>query len=144
MQNSKTFLHHGSKVAGLNVLTPFPSDILSGRSVVFATSDIRFALAMIYGTDKEFAIGYFINQETDEREMYLQELEPNALDLLDVSGVLYECVREGFVLDPALTDVEFISREPVYITKETYIPNILTELKKDGTVCIIRYRDEIK
>ena len=73
MKNLKS-LYHGSRVPDLKDLTPMPHGVVGERSVVFATPDIRFALAMIHGVGDEIRVGYFVDTKTQEEEMYIAEL----------------------------------------------------------------------
>lgn len=123
-------LYHGSKKSGIKTLKPFPHNGVDGESVVFATPDIRFAMAMIHGTGDELAVGYFVDQETHKEEMYIDELTPNALQILSAPGILYTLDDAGFVADPRLSHLELISKMEVPVVSEKYVDNILDELKK--------------
>lgn len=123
-------LYHGSKTAGIESLKPFPHNGVDGESVVFATPDIRFALAMIHGTGDELAVGYFVDQETHKEEMYVDELVPNAFNLLEAPGILYTLEDTGFVPDARLSHLELISKSETPVVSETSYSNILAELKK--------------
>lgn len=123
-------LYHGSKVANLKALKPFPHNGVNGSSVVFATPDVRFALAMIHGTGDELAVGYFVDQESHKEEMYIDELVPHAFNLLKSPGVLYEVSDSGFVTDPDLSHLELISKKETEVVSEKYIPDVLEELRK--------------
>lgn len=123
-------LYHGSKKSGIKTLKPFPHNGVDGESVVFATSDICFAMAMIHGTGDELAVGYFVDQETHKEEMYIDELTPNALQILSAPGILYTLDDKGFVPDTRLSHLELISKAEVPVTSEKYVYNILEELKK--------------
>ena len=131
-------LYHGSQTPNLKILKPNPHNAVNKRSVVFATSDVRFALAMMYGTGDELAVGYFINTETREEEMYIDELQPNKLQLLEAPGYLYEVSSEGFYQDPALSHVELVKDSEIKVIRMTKIENILNELKK-YKISIVRY-----
>ncbi len=123
-------LYHGSKIKGLKILTPFPHNGVNGESVVFASTDIRFALAMIHGTGDELAVGYFVNQETHHEHMYIDELVPHAFELLKAPGTLYELEDSGFIGDSQLSHVELISKKETKVISEKYIENIFDALKK--------------
>ncbi len=123
-------LYHGSKIAGIKTLKPFPHNAVDGESVVFATYDIRFALAMIHGNGDELAIGYFEDLKTKEKQMYIDELIPNAFQLLEKPGVIYTLDDTGFAHDNRLCQEELISKTETNIISEKYIDNIFTELQK--------------
>lgn len=123
-------LYHGSKITGMKTLKRFPHQLLGGSEVVFATPDIRFALAMIQGTGKELGVGYFVNKDTGEEQMYLEELSPHAFDLLKTSGTLYTVDENGFVSDSRISHIERISPTEVSVVSEQHIPNIFDELQK--------------
>ncbi len=123
-------LYHGSKTAGIEVVKPFPHNGVDGESVVFATSDSRFALAMIHGTGNQLAVGYFTDRESRKEEMYIDELVPGAFMLLEEPGILYTLEDTGFVSDPRLGHRELISKCETPVISESPHSNILTELKK--------------
>ncbi len=123
-------LYHGSKIAGIKTLKPFPHKGVNGESVVFATPDIRFAMAMIHGTGDELAVGYFVDQDTHQEEMYIDELVPNAFQLLAAPGIVYTIEDSGFVSDQRLSHLELVSRAETKVLSEKKIDNILAELKK--------------
>lgn len=133
-------MYHGSQTPNLEVLKPNPHNAVNKRAVVFATSDIRFALAMMYGSGDELAVGYFVNTKTHEEEMYIDELQPDKLKLLEALGYLYEVSAEGFYQDPALSHIELIKNTEAEIINTTKIENILDELKK-YKISIIKYED---
>lgn len=138
MKNQSKIVYHGSHTPNLKVLKPNPHNAVHKRSVVFATSDIRFALAMMYGIGDELAVGYFVNTETHEEEMYIDELQSDTLKLLEAPGYLYEVSAEGFYQDPALSHVELVKDMEAEVTKMARIENILDALKKH-TISIIKY-----
>lgn len=140
MNKALKILYHGSQTPNLKALKPKPHNAVNGRSVVFATSDIRFALAMTYGTGNELAVGYFINPKTREEEMYIDELQPGKLQLLNASGYLYEVGTEGFYQNPDLSHIEFVKDAEARVMKVTKIKNILEELMK-YEISIVKYED---
>ena len=140
MNKQQTILYHGSQVPDLKVLKPNSHNAVSKRPVVFATSDIRFALAMMYGTGDELAVGYFVDTNTHEEEMYIDELQPNKLRLLEAPGYLYEVSTEGFYQDPVLSHVELVKDTEAQVIKVSKIYNILDELKKHK-ITIVKYED---
>ena len=71
-------LYHGSSVSGIKTLNPQAHKLFSDQ-VIFASSDTRFALAMIYGNDTELGVGYFESTKTGELQMYISELQPGKL-----------------------------------------------------------------
>lgn len=123
-------LYHGSKIAGIKTLKPSPHNGVDGEAVVFATSDIRFAMAMIHGTGDELAVGYFVDQKTHKEEMYIDELVPNAFKLLESSGTIYTLEDTGFVPDPRLSHLELVSKSETPTLSEVQCENIFAELKK--------------
>ncbi len=118
---------------------PFPHNAIDGEFVVFATSDRRFALAMIHGTGNELAVGYFVDQETHKEEMYIDELQEGKLALLNAPGILYEVAGDNFISDPRLSHVEFVSKIENPVIKEIHVENILEELKKDASLTLVPY-----
>ncbi len=133
-------LYHGSKTPGIKNLKPFPHNGVDGESVVFATPDMRFALAMIHGTGNELAVGYFVDQETHKEQMYIDELAPNAFGLLENVGILYTLEDTGFVSDSRLSHLELISKTETPVISEKLYPNILEELKKHD-IHFIKYEN---
>lgn len=128
MRLSKETLYHGSKTPDLKTLKPNPSNLLGNIPVVFATSDIRFALSMIHGTGEDLDIGYFVNTKTGEEEMYIKELKPGKIKLLELPGYLYEVENKDFHTDSRLSHAELINNSEIRITNMTIIPNVLKEL----------------
>ena len=123
-------LYHGSKTPNIKTLSPFPHSIVHNEKVVFATNDLRFALAMIHGTSKEIDVGHEVNTETGEDKMYMKELTPNAFNMISKPGILYTLEDSGFINDPRLSRSEMISKNEAKIIDEKYFENILEELKK--------------
>ncbi len=117
-------LYHGSKTPNIKTLTPFPHTIVNNEKVVFATEDIRFALAMIHGTSKEIDVGY-INDK-----MYIKENIPNAFNIISQPGIIYTLEDSGFMHDNRLTKQELISKNEAKVMNEKYYENIFDELKK--------------
>ena len=140
MRDQPKNLYHGSQISDLKILKPSPHNAVNKRAVVFATSDIRFALAMIYGTGDELAVGYFVNTDTHEEEMYIDELQPNKLKLLEAPGYLYEVRAKGFYQDSSLSHVELVKDTEAEVIKTTRIENVLNELKKHR-ISIVKYDD---
>lgn len=140
MSPESKILYHGSRTANLKVLKPNAHNAVGERSVVFATPDVRFALAMIYGTGDELAVGYFVDTETGNEEMYIHELQPGKLKLLDAPGHLYEVNAEGFYKDPALSRVEFVKNTATEVIRVKYVENVFDELKKYD-ISIVEYEN---
>lgn len=138
--NHLKVLYHGSQTPNLRFLKPKPHNAVNRRSVVFATSDIRFALAMISGTGDELAVGYFVHPKTHEEEMYVDELQPGKLKLLQEPGYLYEVSAEGFYQDSKLSHVEFVKDTKAKVLKMIKIKNTIQELKK-YKVALVKYAD---
>lgn len=126
MQN----LYHGSKTSGIKALTPFPHGIINGESGAFATTDIRFALAMIHGSGKELDVGYVTDSNTSREQMYIREVVPGALEILSAPGSVYLLEDSGFQEDERLSHVELISPNETKVISEDRIENILDELRK--------------
>lgn len=124
-------LFHGSKIGDIKILEPKPHGAVNGESVVFATKDRRFALAMIHGTGDQLAFDYEINKETGNTKVYLDETEVGALKLLEQPGYLYTVSEQGFTNDLRLIPEELISRESVTVIDVEYFPNILDQLKRE-------------
>ena len=107
-----------------------PHGVVSERSVVFATPDIRFALAMIHGAGDEIRVGYFVDTKTHEEEMYIAELQPDKLKILKSPGYIYEISANGFYYDPVLSHIELIKDTETGVVRMTRIENVFSELKK--------------
>lgn len=135
-----TILYHGSRVAGLSILKPQPSQVIGGKAAVFATPDIRFALAMIHGTGDELAVDYFVNTRTGQEEMHIYELQPASLHLLEAPGYIYAVGSQGFRGDPALSHVESVKEAESLILSVRKIDDVLHELRKYN-ISIIAYED---
>ncbi len=140
-------LYHGSKHPNLTVIKPSRHNVVDGKAVVFATPDIRFALSMIYGTGDQIAVGYTVNTKTGEEEMYLDEIQLDALALLNASGYLldapgylYEVSADGFYQDKRLIRVEMIRDTEITVIQATKIENVLQEMKKYD-ISITKYDD---
>ena len=133
-------LYHGSKYPNLTVIKPSHHNVVDGKAVVFATPDIRFALSMIHGTGDQIAVGYTVNTKTGEEEMYLDEIQPGALELLDAPGYLYEVSADGFYQDKRLIRVEMIRDTEITVIQATKIENVLQEMKKYD-ISITKYDD---
>lgn len=140
MTGKRKILYHGSRVPDLTTLVPSPHNAVGKRSVVFATPDARFALAMIHGTGDELAVGSFVDAETGSEEMYIHELRPGALKLLDAPGYLYEVDAEGFRKDPALSHAERIKDAPAEVIGARRVESVLKELERHD-IAIVRYED---
>ena len=136
-------LYHGSKVSGIKVLEP-KKHFLYKKKVVYATNDKYFALAMTYGTGNDLAVGYNTDAKTNKKIMYVDELKPGTLSLLNRSGSLYTVKRNGFKRDKKISNVEFFTYESVEVIKEEKIENILTELKKNKNIELTEYKDVLK
>lgn len=123
-------LYHGSKTSNLKTLKPFSRKEMASGSFVFASDDKRFALAMIYGNDGDFSVGYTVDGKDGAEGMYMAETRKDGFLALDASGSLYEVADIGFSHDPHLSHREFICPNEVPVLRETPILNVLTELKK--------------
>lgn len=133
-------LYHGSKTPNIKILKPQPNNAVDGESVIFATNDPLFAMAMTFGTGKELAVGYFINKKTNSKNMYIDELKKGSLRLLENVGYLYEVEGTKFTTDKRLMPEELVSHSEVKVLRESRIPNILNYLKINN-VEIVRYEN---
>jgi len=133
-------LYHASKRQGLSVLKPYPHNAVNGESVVFATSDPMFALAMTYGSGDTLASCYAINNKTHQKDFYVDELEKGALELFKNPSSLYIVDSLTFHNDTRLKKEEFISSEPVPVIEEKRIDNVFEELQKRGAN-LIKHED---
>ena len=111
-------LYHGSKTAGIKMLWPQKSNLFTNK-VVFATPDIRFALAMIHGAGESIDIGYFSSSQTAKKQMYINELQAGSLRLLQQAGCLYLVAAAGFVPDKHLAHSERIKLDPSKFKKSS-------------------------
>ncbi|HEC64180.1 MAG TPA: hypothetical protein ENI23_02675 [bacterium] len=132
-------LYHSSKTPDIKALKPFPNNGVDGESVVFATDDKLFAVAMTYGTGDELAVGYYKDAKSKD-VMFIDELDEGKLSLLDNPTSLYEVDSSLFKEDSRLFPGEFISTTEVPVVKETKIDNVFKYLKR-GWVEITAYKD---
>lgn len=123
-------LYHGSKISGIQTLKPSPHDLVRGDAVVFATFDIRFALAMIHAVDDVVGVGYVVDTRTGHEVMYLEERVPGGFKTLARPGVTYTVSSEGFVHDHRLSHAELVSSHEAPVRTETYVPNVLDALRE--------------
>ncbi len=126
---AKKILYHGSKIADIDTLEPRRHFLFPNKAVVFATTDMRFALAMIYGSDHDFEIGY-LRKDKEEPKMYIRELQPGKLQLLSQPGWLYCVDGTGFAADSRLAHTERISSYNVRVLQTTRINNIYEQLRE--------------
>ena len=134
-------LFHGSKIGGIKVFEPKPHFINKEKPIVFATHDRNYALAMIHGTGDELAVSYAINPETGKREMYIDELQEGALNILEQVGYIYEVNAEHFSQSPEGLEGEYVSYSPVPTLSETKVANIADALKHQEMVHMVKYED---
>lgn len=142
MQNEDSVsrtLYHGSKTSGIKVFQPQVHFISKDKPVVFATDDKNYALAMMCGTGDELAVSYAINLETGKREMYIDELQPGKLKLLEQTGYLYEVDAAHFGPSPEGLEGEYVSFEPAEVLAEEKIENI-AEILQHNSVHLIAYK----
>lgn len=125
---SREVLYHGSKVGNLSVLKPTYHS-LPQKEVVFASSDIRFALAMIYGSGEEIDVGYSTDLSTGKQSFYLQEQRPNAFQLLRAPGYVYEVGSIGFSSHPKLMPEEFLRESEVLVEHMMYVESVWETLQ---------------
>lgn len=130
-------LYHASRIKGLKNLKPHPHNAVDGESVVFATTDPLFALAMTYGSGNVLAASYSYDKNTGKQQFYLDELKENSLKLLENPASLYIIEKKNFIQDKRLKDEEFISKKEVKIIREIKIKNVLKELKRLGAKIIV-------
>lgn len=130
------YLYHGSKANKLKILLPKKNHLMK-KDVVFAASDERFALAMIYGTDDDFDIGYVTSN--NKRTMYLKEKRKNAFSLYKKPGVLYYVSKKLF---KKFKDIEYISFKPIQVEKYINISNVFSKLKSYRNIKFIEYKGE--
>ena len=126
---TEKILYHGSKIAGINILEPRRHFLFPDKAVVFAATDMRFALAMIYGSDHDFEIGY-LRKDKEEPKMYIRELQPGKLQLLSQPGWLYCISGTGFTADPRLAHPERSSSSSAKVLQTTRIDNIYKQLRE--------------
>lgn len=135
-ENIESRLFHGSRVPGLKVLKPFPHQDVGGDSVVFATADIRFAIAMIHGTGNELSVIYCENKITGRRELFVDELRPGRLRLLEQPGFLYEVPSIGFIQHEKLLPEELVHFKEVPVLSEITLGDVRTELERLGVILV--------
>ncbi len=133
-------LYHGSKIGGITTLKPSQYPGVSKKPVVFATSDIRFALTMIYGTGNDFAVGYIVNRANGKEEMYIDEIKQGSVALLDAPGYIYEVDSAGFRRLPVLAHVEYVKYSETPVISATAVHSVLDELQNHG-ITVTLYRD---
>ena len=142
MTASDKQLWHGSSIGQIKTLQPHTSGFL-GEKVVFATDDIPFALAMTFGLGHELAVGYFNVAKDNSLRMYIDELMPKKIELLNQPGFLYLVESTNFKKDGRLAHCEYISQHPAKVIKEWPIKNVLEEIKK-YKVEIVGYNNLLK
>ena len=107
--NQPNILYHGSKLGGLKTLIPHQHSFsLPDAKVVFATNDVRFALAMIHGSGRQLAVGYYSKDSSSNLQMYIDELEEGNFQLLNKPGWIYLVDPSGFKPNQQLAHCEFI------------------------------------
>lgn len=127
-------LYHGSKTSNIKVLRPSAHTIVNDKGVVFATPDRSYAISMIFRTGNDLAVSYHNDK------LYVDEIKPGALKLLDGPGSLYELDQADFEPSPEGLEGEYVSFNPAPVVAETKIPNLLKELKKLGAH-LVAYED---
>ena len=95
---------------------------------------------MIFGSGQELAVGYFLDRDSQQTTMYLDELLPNKLQLLKQTGYLYRLNATGFQKDKRLCDVEYISQKPTPVVAMEKIDNVLEKLQQ-AAVQIVTYEN---
>ncbi|MEK7095611.1 MAG: hypothetical protein AAB917_03050 [Patescibacteria group bacterium] len=133
--------YHGSKIGGIKFFEPQSHIVGGNKKIVFATNDKNYALAMIYGTGDEVAISYVFNPYTKEKDMYIDELQPGKLELLNNSGYLYEVESKYFQLSPEKLEGEYVSYESVPVFSEIKIMNIMDQLKNIPNLYLVEYEN---
>ena len=93
---------------------------------------------MIHGAGEEIAASYYSSSKIEKKQMYVDELQPDSLQLLQQPGYLYLVAAVGFVPDERLAHSECINRNPVRVLEEFRIADVLGELAKYD-VNIIEY-----
>ena len=128
--------YHCSPVHGLIRLEPRKPQNFDKPAFVYMTTSLPMAL--MYGIRNfEYTYGY-----TKEGQIYYAEHFPDALRILHEgkSASLYECVPEE--TEKTQIPNEVVSRLPVKITREIYIPDVmqaLLEQEQQGNLVIYRY-----
>ena len=136
-KNTSGYLYHGSVVGGLKVLKPHSHQLFE-RKVVFASSSLSFALAMIHGTDQQLAVG-FRGKKPGLKDMFIDELQPGKLALLNLPGFLYYLPAQSFTRHQKLCMAEYISQLSVPVAASVAIADILSVLKQDKDLAIVAY-----
>lgn len=119
--------YHGSKYGGLEALKPTPFKAVSDKDVVFASNNKLYALAMIYGTGEDLAVSFGENGE-----MYVDELKPGTLSLLNNSGYLYAVDKKYFKPSPEGLEGEYVSYTEVPVLSEEKLSDIRKKLEEEG------------
>lgn len=128
--------YHCSPVHGLSRLEPRKPQNFDKPACVYMTTSLPMAL--MYGIRNfEYTYGY-----TKEGQIYYAEYFPDALRILHEgkSASLYECVPEE--TEKTQIPNEVVSRQPVKIVREIYIPDVmqaLLEQEQQGKLVIHRY-----
>jgi len=134
------YLYHASKVPDIKVLKPYPNNAVDGERVVFSIEDPLFAVAMTYGSGDQIAVGYYMNQDTDKKTMYIDEIEKGALELLDNECFLYKVESIGFKNDDRIMKEELINYQEVPVVDCAEIVSALSYLNKNN-VEIVKWED---
>jgi hypothetical protein len=138
------YYYHGSEknITG-TVLDPRPSRVIDNEKAVFATNTKALALLFIpKWSDNDFELTCYNNH------IYFIENYPNAFDHIfsDKSGYIYQVDKQKFHSDDRLgmKNHEFISDSTVQIQKKEYIPDIVSILKQQTDIRIIKFDNKMK
>jgi len=139
MSKENKILYHGSNSGGIKTFEPKQHIVGKDKKIVFATDDRNYALAMTYGTGDELAVSYAVSSSSGKKEIYVDELQPGKLKLLDKPGYLYEVEARHFEPSSEGLESEYVSYSAVPVLVETKIVNILEEFRKSPEVHLIVY-----
>ena len=119
------YLYHGSKENNLTSLTAFPSNLLNGEKVVFATQEKWLSLIFASGIKGDCIDFGFVNDIP-----YIQENKKGVFhQYMNTSGYIYLVESKYFKKDNRLgmQNHEFISLVDVDTVEKITIDNLLEE-----------------
>ena len=93
---------------------------------------------MTYGTAADLAVGYVGSTETNRLRMYIDELQPGRLQLLNEPGYLYAVSPRGFRPSRRWLTSSLSASPRLRFWKGEVVANVLGELKRSG-VDLVEY-----
>lgn len=126
-------VYHGTTVKGLETLSPKPSEVIDGKSAVFASTSLDASISFaIPWSDDDFVHG--MHNDTQ----YMRERKSGNFERFFAGKPIYvyELPNTGFHHDTRLLPYEVINENPVSISGVREYPDAYEALKKTGYVLI--------